>query len=282
VTTTLHPPTSEDIGHFYDQMGQFFALVWGESIHAGYWRDSHDDASFSQAQDQFTDLLIGTLQDANIQAGKQFLDVGCGTGRPAIRLAQATGCEVTGITVSQTQIGQANAAAAAEGVSDRVRFQYGNAMEMPFADNSFDAAWAFESMFHMEDRAQVLSEIRRVLRPGGVLLIADPIENTPMTEDQRIILYSAFAVSSFISKETYGDTVRQAGLELVDILDVTRNIQKTVSKTLENMPQRQAELSAIYGAAVMEMMDQSWPIVAQIYEHSIGYVVIAARKPLDA
>lgn len=279
MTTTLHPPTSEDIGRFYDQMGQFFALVWGDSIHAGYWYGPDDDASFSQAQDQFTDLLIGKLQDAHLQPGKHFLDVGCGTGRPAIRLAQATGCEITGITVSHTQIEQANASASAANLTDRVRFQYGDAMELPFPDNSFDAAWAFESMFHMPDRAQVLSEIKRVLRPDGALLIADAIEIAPMTAEQRMILYSAFAVSSFINKEEYGYTVRQAGLELAGVLDVTTNIKKTVSKTLENMPLRQAQLKAIYGAQVMQMMDQSWPIVAQIYEHALGYVVIAARKP---
>lgn len=279
MTMTLHPPTSEDVGRFYDQMGHFFAIVWGDSIHAGYWHGPDDNASFSDAQDQFTDLMINKLREANLQPGQRFLDVGCGTGRPAIRLAQAIGCDITGITVSATQIGLANERAQAEGVSDRVQFQYGDAMAMPFPDNSFDAAWAFESMFHMPDRAQVLGEINRVLRPGGVLLIADGIEIAPMTEQQRMILYSAFAVGSFVTKEQYAEDVRAAGMESVEVLDVSTNIKKTVSKTLENMPARQAELEAIYGPEMMQVMHQSWPLVAQIYEYALGYVVVSGRKP---
>lgn len=282
MTMTMHPPTSADVGRFYDQMGPFFAIVWGDSIHAGYWHGPDDPASFSQAQDQFTDVLIGKLREAGIGPGQRLLDVGCGTGRPSIRLTQTLGCNVVGITVSQSQIEQANQRAAAEGVSEQAQFQYGDAMEMPFPDASFDAAWAFESMFHMPDRAQVLREIARVLKPGGMLLIADAIEVAPMDEQQRMILYSAFAVGSFISKEQYGQTVREAGLTDVGVLDVSENIRQTTSKTLENMPARKAELEAIYGPQFMDLMNQSWPLVAQVYEYALGYVVVSARKPTDA
>lgn len=282
MTMTLHPPTSEDVGRFYDQMGHFFAMVWGDSIHAGYWHGPDDHASFTEAQDQFTDLLIAEIQDLQLQPGQHVLDLGCGTGRPAIRLAQATGCEVTGITVSQTQVELANQRASAEGVSQQVRFQYGDALQIPFPDASFDAVWAIESMFHMPDRAQVMSEINRVLRPGGALLIADAIEIAPMTEQQRMILYSAFAVGSFITKDQYKMSVREAGMEVVEVLDVTTNIKQTVAKTIENMPARHAELEAIYGPELMQMMYQSWPLVAQIYEYALGYVVVAARKPAQA
>jgi cyclopropane fatty-acyl-phospholipid synthase-like methyltransferase len=130
-------PTPDEVGAYYDLMGPFYATLWGDNIHVGYWTGPDDTSSNIEAQDRLTDLLI---EKVGLTAGQILLDVGCGVGRPAIRLSQRTGSSVIGITVSADQVVRATRLAAQNGVADRVRFQRADATLLPFDDASFDAA----------------------------------------------------------------------------------------------------------------------------------------------
>ena len=106
---------------------------------------------------------------ARLARRKRVLDVGCGAGYGTAELAQ-TAREATGIDVSaeaveyaQTHYGRVN-----------VRFEVGSATEMPFADASFDLVVAFEVIEHLENWQQLLTEARRVLAPGGQLVVSTP------------------------------------------------------------------------------------------------------------
>lgn len=85
-------PSGNAVGEFYDRMGAFFATLFGEHIHFGIW-DENDDSLMSKAQIRLTDRLIDLL---NPHSDEYLLDVGCGTGHPAQRLAQRTGGRVLG------------------------------------------------------------------------------------------------------------------------------------------------------------------------------------------
>lgn len=84
-------PTPDEVGAYYDLMGPFYATLWGDNIHVGYWTGPDDTSSNIEAQDRLTDLLI---EKVNLTAGQTLLDVGCGVGRPAIRLSRRTGSSV--------------------------------------------------------------------------------------------------------------------------------------------------------------------------------------------
>jgi cyclopropane fatty-acyl-phospholipid synthase-like methyltransferase len=269
-------PTPADVGRFYDQMGPFFAILWGENIHYGYWHDPDDPSSDAEAQERLTDLMIDYTQ---LQAGQQLLDVGCGTGWPAIRLAQATGGTVLGITVSQTQIQQANERACSAHMNDQVRFQYADAMQLPFEANSFDAAWAFESIVHMPDRSQVLREIARVLRPGGRLVLTDIIEATPMADEQRAFFLSSFMLNSLTTLDTYPHLVQQAGLELEQLRDLKTNTQPTIARLNAALLRKADSIRDQYGPELLTMMTQSLPVFAALQRENLSYIILVARKP---
>jgi 2-polyprenyl-6-hydroxyphenyl methylase/3-demethylubiquinone-9 3-methyltransferase len=95
-------------------------------------------------------------------AGRRMLDLGCGKGRFARRFQEA-GAEVVGLDVSAGMLREA------VGI-DRVR---GSARRLPFASESFDAVVAVEVLEHVGAIPEVLAEMRRVLRPGGVVAIVD-------------------------------------------------------------------------------------------------------------
>ena len=100
---------------------------------------------------------------------KRVLDVGCGAGYGTAELAQ-TAREATGMDVSAEAVGYAQEHYG----RPNVRFELGSATEMPFADASFDLVVAFEVIEHLENWPQLLTEARRVLAPGGQLVVSTP------------------------------------------------------------------------------------------------------------
>src|SRR3954470_6701138 len=85
------PPTPDEMADFYNALGPLLRMSWGDNFHFGYWDGPSDTSSVEEATDRFTDLLIERLA---VGPGDRVLDVGCGIGRPALRLASATGASV--------------------------------------------------------------------------------------------------------------------------------------------------------------------------------------------
>lgn len=107
---------------------------------------------------------------ADPEAGQRLLDVGCGNGAAAVRLARTLGLEVTGVDIDPEQID-----AAVEASTDlaAVRFLVADATHLPFAEGEFDLVHTSKTMHHVREWQQALAEMARVLRPGGQLLYND-------------------------------------------------------------------------------------------------------------
>ena len=103
-----------------------------------------------------------------VQAGERALDLGCGTGEFTAMLAQA-GADVVGAEVAQAAIDRARRA------HPELRFILVPVEgPLPFDDGAFELVWASEVIEHIADTARWLSEVRRVLRPGGRFLLTTP------------------------------------------------------------------------------------------------------------
>lgn len=111
----------------------------------------------------------------HIQPGHKVLDVGCGPATDTISLAQRVGLSgrVIGVDYDAEMIAEAERRALEAGVSDRVTHQRADVNELPFESNSFDASRAERLFIHMLDPAKALSEIARVTKPGGWIVILE-------------------------------------------------------------------------------------------------------------
>jgi SAM-dependent methyltransferase len=118
------------------------------------------------------------------------LDVGCGPGSITLGLAETvTPGEVVGIDLQPAQVERARALATGRGVAN-ARFEVASAYALPFPDGAFDAALAHCVLMHLREPVRALRELRRVLRPGGVVGVRDPdwgsrlfVPATPLLEE---------------------------------------------------------------------------------------------------
>lgn len=127
-------------------------------------------AQRAQAKDWGIDRRIR----AHLGPPGQVLDVGCGDGRLVAFLAQETGHRVVGLDIAAEGFAKARERARNRGATTLVECVKGDARRMEaFADHGFDAVVLEYTLHHLEDPLAVLKEVRRVLRPGGKLLIGD-------------------------------------------------------------------------------------------------------------
>jgi cyclopropane fatty-acyl-phospholipid synthase-like methyltransferase len=267
--------TPEAVARLYDYITPFYEIVGSRSLHYGYWPQGDVGGSFGEAQQRFTDFMIGQLGS---QKDQRVLDVGCGIGEPAVRLARSTGCTVEGVTISPRQAARAERWASLHGMSGQTTFRCADAMALPYPDESFDAAWALESIFHMPDRAVVLREVARVLRPTGRVLIADLVLSADATPEERSFLRHALVARSLGSADTYPELVRDAGFELEQVLDVSGNVMATFGAVAAALQEKDAEVRRVYGEAFSVDVKRQWARITESALRCLGYVVITARR----
>ncbi len=142
-----------------------------------------DEASSDESFQAYKQLSFSLL---DLQAGRHILDIGCGTGEDARTMAPrvAPGGRVVAVDGSQHMIDVARQRA--EECALPVEFQLADAHQLPFADDSFDASRADRIFMHLESPAQALSEMRRVTRPGGRVLVYEvDFETLTLDHPQR-------------------------------------------------------------------------------------------------
>lgn len=104
----------------------------------------------------------------NLSPATRVLDIGCGTGGPARYLAATYGCHIEGIDLTPEMVETGRVLTERCGLSDKINLKVGNALDLPFADQSFDVVWCQNMTMNIEDKAGFLSGAYRVLRPGGI------------------------------------------------------------------------------------------------------------------
>ncbi len=164
--------SSKTVSSAYDNWtnDQLLERLWGEHVHLGFYGDSWQSKDFRIAKVDFVHELVRWSGLDQLPSGSRVLDVGCGIGGSSRILAKEYGFDVLGITISRAQVKRANELTAK---SLSCRFEVMDALDMKFEKSSFDGVWSVEAGPHMPDKQLFADELLRVLRPGGVLAVAD-------------------------------------------------------------------------------------------------------------
>jgi ubiquinone/menaquinone biosynthesis C-methylase UbiE len=159
-----------------------------------------------------TEEIVAAIQ---VTSTDHLLDIGSGIGGPARTMALRFGCRVTGIDLTPEFCEVARHLTRLMGLDSRIDFELGDALAMPFTDGTFDGAYSMNVSMNIADKTALYAEIRRVVKPGGWLMLSELAKGPGEPRDYPTP-WAASADTSFLS--TPAETRRgleAAGFEVV-------------------------------------------------------------------
>jgi len=176
------------------------------------------------------------------------LDVGCGSGGPAMFLAREVGCPVTGVDFNESGIRAALTLVKDTGMQNQIDFRQADVRErLPFSDQAFDVIVSMDVICHLLDRRSLFREWSRVLRAGGRILYTDPVVVTGLVSKEEFATRSSTGDFAFGPPGVNEQLIREAGFELVCALDVTENEVEVSRRWHAARQERAAELIQLEG-----------------------------------
>lgn len=214
------PPTSADVAGHYDELDAVYREVWGEHVHHGLWRTGRE--SVVEATDALADLVATRLR---VTAGQHLVDIGCGYGATAARLAAREGVRVTGFTLSAEQ------AAVARKRAGPLAFHVRDWLENNCPDEQFDSGYAIESTEHFADKAALFAEAARTIRPGGRLVVCAWLAaDAPSAWAVRHLLEPICRegrLPGLTKRGEYEEWAAAAGFRAAGFEDLSREVRRT-------------------------------------------------------
>jgi len=265
------------VRHYDANYGNFQTELYAEIRREAFGEDI-GQSSWLTADEQ--DRFLGLLE---LSPGKRLLDVACGSGGPALRIATKTGCSVVGIDMHEDAVSTANSLAAHDGLSDRAEFRVANAAEpLPFPDAFFDAITCIDAINHLPDRPRVLSDWARLLKPGGRLLFTDPITVTGPLTNHEIAVRGSIGFFLFVPLDYDRTVIAQCGLRLLVCEDVTANMAEMAERRGAARGSRSHLLSDIEGAETYNGQQTFFAVAARIAkERRLSRFLYVVEKPQE-
>ena len=273
--------SSGDPTEHYDTVVEAWDHLLGEDLHYGYFRVG--DESLIHATDALTNEMLSLAQ---LDAGLEVLDIGCGTGKAGCRIASEHQCQVIGVSPSSACVGRASALSESLGLSTTAQFQHGNGTQLQFDDHSFDRVWVMESSHLMDDKLALLSECSRVLKPGGRMVLCDVMLRAKLSlpqvisrRDEFLILKDAFGRAKMETLSFYQDQLEGHQLHVEHARDISRETLATFGHWRTNAQNNRVRVEQHIGKAAFRRFLASCDVLESLWlEGIMGYGIVAAYK----
>ena len=227
---------------------------------------------------------LGFADQLGVAPATDVLEVGSGSGGPAVFLAAERGCRVTGVDVNEHGVRNARALADARGLSERARFETVDASRpLPFAAASFDAIVSNDAMCHIANRPAVLRDWHRLLRPGGRALFTDAMVVTGLVSHEEIAARSSIGFYLFVPPGLNEAMLREAGFAVRAVQDVTTNAAEVASRWHDARARHREPLVAREGEENFEGLQRFLRCVRTLsVERRLSRYAYLAEKPTSA
>jgi SAM-dependent methyltransferase len=241
--------------------------AWGEEIGQNSWLTRAELERFGQ--------------QLRLDGSARVLEIGCGSGGPALHLARATGCELVGVDMHEDGVANATRLAREAGLDARVSFVCADASRaLPFASGAFDALLCVDAVNHLPDRAGVFGEWARVLAPGGRVLFTDPITVTGALSNEEMAIRASIGYFLFVPPGEDERLLRDAGLRPLTVEDATENMAAVAQRWHTARASRAGTLREIEGEQTFDGQQRFLEVTARLArERRLSRFVYLAEKP---
>lgn len=200
--------------------------------------------------------------DGAVDGEAHVVDLGCGIGGAARHLAASTGCRVTGIDLTPEFVATATDLTRLLGMAGQVEFRVGSALDVPADDQTYDAATLLHVGMNIADKAALATEIARVLRPGGTLVVYDIMRVGP-GEITYPVPWSSSPEWSFVeAPDVYVTALEAAGFAVRTPRPLTDLVLETLSAARDVGP-APATLVTLMGPEFPAMIGNLIPLLHQ-------------------
>lgn len=212
------------------------------------------------------------------------LDVGCGVGATACYLAKTYGIKVVGVDHREDMVALSKERAKKQGVADKIEFRVADALDLPFADDLFDAILSESVATFIENKRRAVNEYIRVVKPGGYVGLNEEVWlKTPppgMSEAARHLWEIRTEIPT---ADDWSAILKSAGLRDLVVkankVSPRREASQLKRYRLEDMWGMFRNSLSLYfkSAAFREYMKERQRLPRNLFQY-LGYAVMAGRK----
>jgi glycine/sarcosine/dimethylglycine N-methyltransferase len=227
------PAIREITEHYYDSedADHFYSTIWGgEDLHLGIYDKTQD---IREASDAIVDRMSAMVP--NLSAKTRVLDLGSGYGGSMRRIVKTFGCRASCLNLSEVQNDTNRLKTRRAGLTSQIDVLHGTFEAIPDGDASFDVVWSQDALLHSDQRAQVLGEAWRVLKPGGYFVFTDPCQADDVPEGVLQPVYDRLQLNSLGSFGFYREAALATGFELECQEDLTEHLRTHYDRVREEL-----------------------------------------------
>lgn len=261
--------------HYGAQYRDFAAGVYAEFRRAAFGQDVGQNSWLT------VDELERFAVQLQLGSWSRLLDVGCGSGGPALHLVRLTGCQVVGVELYEEAVASGNRSAHEAGLEAQATFVQADASQaLPFEESGFDAIVCIDAINHLPDRERVLAEWARLLRPGGRLLFTDPVIITGILDSNELAIRSSIGYFLFVPHGENERLLIAAGLNVLAVEDATSDLAVVARRRCDARTDRARALRRIEGDETFEGRQRFFGMVARLArERRLGrFAYLAERR----
>jgi ubiquinone/menaquinone biosynthesis C-methylase UbiE len=273
----------QEVSRFYGGQGGLVAAISSALETAGVDRAALRPADLAPI-DEFhirgRAASLEIIEALGLTADSHVLDLGSGLGGPARTLAELTGCSVTGVDLTPEFCEVATTLSEWTGLSERTRFQVGDATATGLPDAAFDAALTVHVAMNIPDKRALYAEAFRVLRPGGRFVAYDVLQGDGGGLHYPVPWANDSATSFLATPEEMRDLLPAAGFEItseVDSSDESLAWFQQMRARIERDGPPPVTFAAFLGDAFAQMAANQ---ATNLAERRIRTVMFACSRPL--
>jgi ubiquinone/menaquinone biosynthesis C-methylase UbiE len=259
---------SQAVTHFYDTHPiNEEQIIQKRQIQGISLESLTEDILQNYDQDHYGGIKANDIlaQKAGIQSASYVLDVGSGMGGPARYLAARYGCRVMGLDVTESRYRGALRLTKMVQLDHLVEFQLGNALNMPFADNTFDVVIGQETWVHIPEKPRLIGECARVVKVDGIIAFTDVLRGEALGRSEMERLQQEMAFATLETAEGYARLLTASGCTLLEQEDLSDHWAEILTQRLEMYRSLKEQTIEKFGGAHYQKWDDAYSFFVGLF-----------------